>query len=637
MKQFLCAVALSAMAFTSYCQEKAIEPVIVTANKFETEQNKASQPAYVLDEKFIENHNVASVSELLNLVPNLQVRESNGNSGAIQSYTLRGGSSKDVLILVNGLPAGDDSNINPFYDLNLMPTEQVERIEVISGGSSVLYGAGASAGVINIILKEKQDELATAKIEGGSWGTHEETITLGTTSKNEKLNARIGFTNFGTKGFSAAKDTITNNSINFDDDKASKQNLMATVGFKPINNFSTQFNGFYNQHKYDFDGGAYSDGKDQRKNQEIKGQLFNKFSTENVDIHANLGFANYDRTVTNPDLTTDGKKKYNHQSTSFNADVFAKTSVSKSTFIGGLYFKSANTDQYGVSFVTKEYNQTIAKDSANFNVLDPYLSVSIQEIKGLKIDLGSRFNTHSNYDNKLVWNTNANYELPIQSSNVKLHVVGGLNSAYITPTLFQLYSQYGKQSLTPEESTSYDAGLQFYFNDKYSLTGTYFNRDEENKIGFSTTTFKYDNLDGKTNAKGFELQATAQPIKEISAKVFYSKTERNISKDFWRQPKDQFGLSLTGSYKSNTNATLDVKTIGQRIMPMFNPVTFKTDEVPTNGYTAMNFTVNHSLFNNQLQVFGAVKNLLNEDLIDALGYNAEGTNFRVGAKFQFTK
>lgn len=637
MKQFFFAIALSAIAFVSYCQETTIEPVVITANKFETKQNKASQPAYVLDEKFIKNHNVSSVSELLNLVPNLQVRESNGNSGALQSYTLRGGSSEDILILINGMPAGDDSNINSFYNLNLIPTEQVERIEVISGGSSVLYGAGASAGVINIILKEKQDELVTAKLEGGSWGTHEETITLGASSKNKKLNARIGFTNFGTKGFSAATDKVTTDDINFDDDKASKQNLMATVGFKPVNNFSTQFNGFFNQHNYDFDGGAYFDGKDQQSNQEIKGQLFNTLSLNNVDIHANLAFANYDRRTTNPDATTNGKKKYNQQSTSFNADVLAKTSVSKSTIIGGLYFKSANSDQYGISFTTREYEQSISKDSANFNVLDPYLSLSIEEIKGLKIDLGSRFNTHSNYDNKLVWNTNANYELPIQSSDVKIHVVGGLNTAYITPTLFQLYSQYGKQSLTPEESKSYDAGLQVYFNDKYSFTGTYFHRDEENLIGFSNTTFKYDNLDGKTNAKGFELQATAQPIQEISAKAFYSKTERNISKDFWRQPNDQFGLSLTGSYKNNTNATLDVKTIGQRIMPMYNPVTFKTDELPTDGYTAMNFTVNHSFMKNQLQLFGAVRNILNEDLIDALGYNAEGTNFRIGVKFQLKK
>merc|ERR1712194_834696 len=95
-----------------------------------------------------------NVIEILNNVVGIDVRGIASNASEPRSIYIRGGRSRQVLVLIDGVPVTDQSAINQEFDLRLLSTNQIESIEILKGASSTLYGSGAATAVINVILKK---------------------------------------------------------------------------------------------------------------------------------------------------------------------------------------------------------------------------------------------------------------------------------------------------------------------------------------------------------------------------------------------------------------------------------------------------------------------------------------------------
>src|SRR5690606_7508987 len=120
------------------------------------------------------------LADLLNEVPGIQTDGNFSAPGTNQSYYIRGGRNRQALILIDGVPLNDPSAISAEYDLRYIPLAQIESIEVLKGGLSTLYGTSAMSGVINITLRDSGRKAMSGEvsIEGGSYRTHSENITL---------------------------------------------------------------------------------------------------------------------------------------------------------------------------------------------------------------------------------------------------------------------------------------------------------------------------------------------------------------------------------------------------------------------------------------------------------------------------
>ena len=157
MKWSACAAFLTSL---SYAQEMDtlqvtnLKEVVVSDTKFEQQKEKSGKIIDVISAKDLEARKGQSVAQVLNQVAGLEINGSNSAAGKNLEYYIRGGRSRQVLIVIDGNPVNDATSIASIYDLRLLPVEQIEKIEVLKGSSSVLYGSGAATGVINITTKK---------------------------------------------------------------------------------------------------------------------------------------------------------------------------------------------------------------------------------------------------------------------------------------------------------------------------------------------------------------------------------------------------------------------------------------------------------------------------------------------------
>src|SRR5258705_9173746 len=141
---------LSAIAQTD-TSSKAMEPVIITANKLPQKQRTTGKVITLISKEEIEKSAGKSLAQLLNEQAGITINGALNNQGTNQSLFMRGASSGRTLILLDGIPIYDPSVINNEFDLNLISLANVECIEICRGAQSTIYGSDAVAGIVNII------------------------------------------------------------------------------------------------------------------------------------------------------------------------------------------------------------------------------------------------------------------------------------------------------------------------------------------------------------------------------------------------------------------------------------------------------------------------------------------------------
>lgn len=145
-------INLSASAQTDSVSN--LEEVVVTANRFTQKQINTGKVMTVVTQKEIASTPYQSLAEVLNRQVGLSIIGSNNAPGTNMDIYLRGAATGNALILLNGNPIFDASTIRATFDINFIPLSTIERIEILKGGQSTVYGSDAMAGVINIITKK---------------------------------------------------------------------------------------------------------------------------------------------------------------------------------------------------------------------------------------------------------------------------------------------------------------------------------------------------------------------------------------------------------------------------------------------------------------------------------------------------
>lgn len=171
-------------------QEFTLDPMVVTAQRMETKDLDTPAAVEVYDEKKIEESGAANAYDVLQNTLGVftQSQGFNGTSmGTMTSKIMIRGVEKGTLVLVNGVPMNMDGK----YNLDDIPTESIERIEVVKGGGSVLYGSEATGGVINIITKKTVKN--SIKVAAGNFGKEKYNISLGA----DRFNIIAGLENRG--------------------------------------------------------------------------------------------------------------------------------------------------------------------------------------------------------------------------------------------------------------------------------------------------------------------------------------------------------------------------------------------------------------------------------------------------------
>lgn len=629
-------MGLALVFFTSIflsAQEKKdkreiLDEVVVSATKFKLKKENTGKIIYKITQEDLEKNAGRSVVEVLNNVPGIEIRGTNSVSGEPRSTYIRGGRSRQVLVLIDGVPVSDPTGIEQSYDLRLLSLNQIESIEILKGSSSTLYGTGAGTGVINIILKKgSKSEVSgtyemslgtnrTAKNARSGLRDRNQNVSIAGTQGNVEYNAYLNAT--GIDGISAAKSQ--SNTV-FQDDSYSAKNAFLKLAYNINKQFKVESFFNYDQFDYDYDGGAFFDSNVNNGSQEqLRVGFRPSYKYNKGEVYALVSFNDIDRFFESPNFFSGALEPSIYNGRSLNVDFVNKYEFNKNfQIITGFNYQDHSNE-------TNTPFSSINRDLASFNTFDPYVSFVYITDFGLSVNAGSRLNVHSNYGNHFVYDGNLAYGL-IKNEDLNIKLMSSYSTAFIVPSLYQLFSAFGNQDLKPETNRTFEFGFESWLGDKFQLNAVYFDRAEEDKVIFGTVG--YENALTTINANGVEADATYYLSDKAKLNLAY--TYVNKDDDTFYIPKSKLFASIEFKPFKNTFLSAVFRNVGDRDLFDFESNTIVT--LPS--YSLFDLNTNHKVLNGKVTFFGAVTNLFNEDYEETFGFNTRGRNFKLGLRLKF--
>jgi len=329
-------------------------------------------------------------------------------------------------------------------------------------------------------------------------------------------------------------------------------------------------------------------------------------------------------------------------------DAYITTPVgsNSSKFTGGFDFRTSNTSQeyLSVGFFGPPYSTRYSRDSLHHNQLGVYAALNIHAKGGFNLELGNRLNIHSAFGSNYVFNINPSYLV-----NKKFKLFANLSSGYRTPSLYQLFSEYGNTDLKPESAFTAEGGVQYFLNNnKIMGRVTAFKRNVKNVIFFyfnpSTFQSQYINQD-KQKDHGGELELSFKPTKKISLKAFYSFVDGKITtiqngKDttyfnLIRRPKHSAGLNAGIRISEKFFVSSNLSWFGKRKDAYFDAMTFQIVNVTLDSYILLDIYAEYAFCKNKLKLFADLRNISNSKYSETAGFNTPGFNGYGGVRVNF--
>lgn len=630
---------------------KAMDEVVVTGSKYPKKTSETGKVITVITRAQLDRSAGKDLSQLLNEQAAVYVNGANSNPGKDKAVYLRGAKADYTLIMIDGVPVYDATGTTSNFDLRMMPIDNIERIEILKGSQSTLYGSDAMAGVINIITRQGGGQKVISPYATATYGSYETRgINAGANGGAGIFSYNVGLTHFKTNGISEATDA--NNTGKFDKDGYEQNSVLANFGFNIPNTGKISPYLRYSKFNSQLDAGAFADDKDYTFNQEnLQTGIRGEFNIGKAKL--NLLY-NYTRTERNflddstiKESSFDGYLSGFYKSNEQFVDAYVHLPVASGlSFTGGADFRSSLIDvqtkgaykyMYQGVLLTDTYGSTIDADSAKQNQVGVYGAFNYSQ-RGFNVEAGGRFNHHSVYGSNGVFNINPSYLI-----NRQFKVFANISSAYKVPTLYQLYSEYQNPytDLKPEKAITYEGGVQYYAtNNLVNARVAVFKRDVKDAIVFysNPTTFAsyYINQD-KQNDWGFEIEPTINFKDKIKLILSYSYVDgevktKNGAKDttyfnLLRRPKSSFGATLNYHITKKLFASAGVQHFGKRQDLDFS--TFPSSIADMKAYTLVNFYAEYQVIR-QVKLFVDVKNITNTSYTEVLGYNTLGRNFNAG-------
>ena len=629
MKKQLLIVSVLACNFVItnlFSQEKkekieSLEEVVVTATKFETNKKNIGKIVYKITQETIENSRGKSIVDLLNDVPGVEINGNFSTRGQNLGYYIRGGRNRQVAILLDGVNVNDPSSFNGDFDLRQLDINQIERIEVLKGASSTLYGTGAATGVINIILKKASKNSFS--------GTFNSSVGTNSSSENNRFAADEISTNFnfngtlgkldylfalngnGSKGLSAAENS---GNKEFEEDVFSRQNMLLKLNYSvnnkfkigiltSIDEFSTDFDGF------DFDPISFASIPVDKDNNL---ESFQKRFAVNADYSYSKGVLKL-RT-----FYTDIKRTETPSNDFFKGEVLGFDIFNNYKFTNEISLLTGFTAQFQ-DMIQRTSFSTIEEGKGKQHFYDPYISVNYNSSFGFNLNAGSRLNIHNEYGSNFVFNINPSYNFTINNNLIK--VFTSYSTAFVTPTLSEIFTKLPSiGELLPEEDITIEGGFDITLSKKFNINATYFYREETNKIGYDPTTFQTINDLGTFLARGFETEVNFKMNSKLSFLANYTHINRDENL-LLKIPQNKFFIKADYKLTNSTFTSLSYRYVDE---------TTDFGNVSLDAYNLVDFFINHSLLDGKVTFYGSITNIFNENFQEIAGFTTRGRNYSLG-------
>ena len=625
---------------TANAQEPVmLDDVVVTATRTAIPEDKVGGTfVTVITKEEIAAKQQSSVEEVLKDVPGVDVA-SNGGPGTSSSIFLRGADSKNTLILVDGVMFNDPSSPNRSADLANLTTDNIERIEVIQGPMSALYGSNATGGVINIITQKGTGApKGSFGMEGGSYNTWKEYAE--SHGSIDRFNYSVNISHTDTDGFSIAdnrNDRIPHAGNTAEDDGWRNTTFSGGTGFQINPTFEVAATMRYIKSTVSLDdwGSSYAGdrfssswppaaepngGKNRHMDSE---QYLGRFEVKNTLFDGFLKSSLYYQ-LSHQDRTehdNDGNQSYDYlgesQETGWQG-TFKVSRINHLTMGAAYYWESMKSVSSVINDRTADTGSVWVGDQATL-------------FDSLNLATALRYDDHDRFGGKATYRIAPSY---LFGSGTTLKASYG--TGFRAPSLYELYAPiYGNANLKPEESQGWDIGLeQKMLGDSVVIGLTYFVMNFDDAIEYDYLTSIYKQAMSTTRTNGVEAFIRYKPNKSLSlqADYTYTNSEDPAGSTLVRRPRNKFGIH--GQYRiSKFGFNTDLRYVGKRDESPY-AADFNGNPVSLDPYTVVNLGVTYQV-TNTVQVYGRIDNLLNEYYEEAWSYATPGRSAYIGFKVTF--
>ena len=646
-KNFIAIMMLIGLGATAQTDSsKQLNEIVVTANRFPQKQVNTGKVMTVINKQEIERSPYASLGELLARQSGITIIGANNAPGTNNDLYVRGGGTGKTLVLVDGFPAYDGSTIRSTFDLNFLPLGEVERIEILKGGQSTLYGSDAVAGVVNIITRKNESGKPAVglHLNAGSFGARSMDLSSSGTTNN--IRYKLQYTRSSADGFSAALDTSRNKS--FDKDGMKQSFLLAQFSSASKSKWSWNTGMQWSKYKNELDQSAFKDAKDFTvENQNLQ---FNAGIARKLDkgiLRLNYSLNNSSRNYLDDSLDITGFAKFiqsDYKGRSSYLEALGNVDLSKQVkLLIGLEHRWQNTDQYYLSLSSfGKYATTLSDDSAKTSISSEFASIVYNNEKGFNLESGIRFNQHSRFGNNMTYSINPSYIIA-----EKFKIAFNLSSAFTAPTLYQLYDGYsGNRTLNPETSVSSEVSLQYIGNKQFNARITGFARRLRNGIDYDYINNKYFN-NAIQKDRGLELEAgyvsgkwnikmnhtllkgevtTTNFVYNASTWSYTAKGDTTYSHLF-RVPESNLNISAGYQLSNKIYLSIAQRFAGKRFEPIYGG-----KPKQQNAFNTTDVFAQYQL-GKRIKLYAGCKNIFNQQYQEVMGYTARGRNYVFGVRF----
>jgi vitamin B12 transporter len=651
MKKFF--FVLAAVIFSSWLKAQDsssidLDEVVMTANKYPNKSSLTGKVISVITREQLQNSGAKDLPQVLAEQAGLYIAGANSNPGKDKSVYLRGARIDHTLITIDGVPLYDPAGVGGNFDLRNIAVSNVERIEILKGSQSTLYGSDAIAGVINIITKKSGDKSfsGTAGISYGSFNTLRS--QAGINGKKRNTDFSVNYSLQKTSGINEAN----SNDPLADKDSYHQQSINASVGVRVNQHIRIQPFARFTKLKGDLDQGAFTDELDYTYSQHsFQTGLRNEITLGKTKLNLVYSFNSIRREYKDDSIKSrNGFDIYSYgryNGREHFADAYAHIPLTEQMKLTtGIDFRQSSSGQEYLSVSSfGNYTSQYSRDSLHQTQTGLYAALNYNTKHGFSFEAGNRLNIQSEYGTHDVFNLNPSWLL-----KKRLKLFANLSSGYRTPSLYQLFSEYGNKELKPESAVTSEAGFQYFSNDKkFNGRALVFRRNIKDVIFFyyNSATFQsqYINQDRQKD-KGFELEASYQITKETTVKGFYTFVTGEVSttlasgKDttyfnLLRRPKNSFGIYIGSQVNPRFFISSQFSAFGKRNDAYFDPQSFTNIQTTLKAYSLWDVFASYSFGGNKAKCFIDFRNILNAKYTEVSGFNTLGFAVYGGFSFQF--
>jgi len=623
------------------------EEVLVTATRTPTALRNVGASATVITREDIERRNPVFLSDLLREVPGFTIGRA-GVAGKFTQLRVRGAEASHVLVLIDGIEANDVTRSDEF-DFAHLSTDDIERVEIVRGPQSALWGSDALAGVVNIITRRGSGKPhANATIEYGSFGSNRVSGAVGAGTETWDGNLALSYLDSGGIDISERGD---------EDDGYRNGTLNTRLGWQALPQLRFELTGRLSDIRTATDGdvglGVPSDTAGETDILQAYAQGRAKLSTfDGHWLHELSGaWSKMDNEDRDLEVFLEGRVVGHKHSIDYQTTLQGETTTlvpASHALTFALDYEQQRFHQRGPVTLFGNPNQ-----DRDFQVIGYAGEYRVTLAERTTLGASGRWDDSNEFADVGTYRLSLVQEIPRWGTTLSAAYATGQKS----PTFFDRYgfsfggpfspTFIGNAALKPETSRGWEVGVsQVLFDERLVLGATYFNerlKDEINgfvvdPVSFTATAV---NLAGRSRRDGVELSADAALSAQLELRASYTWLDATQPDrvtggeiDEIRRPRHQVSASLDWT-SADERGSLDLHLThtGEREDDSFLPPFFAPARVTLDPYTLVGVAGRYRV-NPQILLFARIENLFDDDYQDVFGFETEGLGAWLGVRFE---